>query len=85
MITVNFLLLYIRVAGEFLSCSAQMGSKLAGEHSVGVIRDCTALVMQHNAAGKMSGTGAGVGRCLDFIIIEDLCRVLLNLRCSLTT
>ena len=35
--------------------------------------------MQHGAAGKMSGTGAGVGKCLDFIILQDLCRVLLNL------
>jgi hypothetical protein len=32
--------------------------------------------MQHAAAGKMSGTGAEVGRCLDFYILEDLCRVL---------
>lgn len=53
--------------------------RLAGGHSVGVLSNCSALVMQHSAAGKMSGTGAEVGRCNDFIILQDLCRVLLNL------
>ena len=52
------------VAFEGIQTNAKK-RRLAGEHSVGVIRECTAIVMQHAAAGKMSGTGAEVGRCLD--------------------